>query len=229
MTPTVAILVGGLGTRLGALVADIPKPMIDVAGKPFLGHVIDSFVRCGLNDIVLLTGHRSEVIERWVGDGAQFGATVRFSREAEPMGTGGALRDAATLLGKRFIVTYGDILRRFDYERFAAEHEGNCVAVYPYQDGSTTIGSGNIALNDEQIVTTYQKDGHLPYVDAGFSIVEREVLQLLPVKGACSFESIVYPRLAATGRLSAEIVGLNFYDIGNPADLARTRHALEEE
>jgi NDP-sugar pyrophosphorylase family protein len=145
------------------------------------------------------------------------------------MGTGGALRDAATLLGERFIVTYGDILRRFDYERFATDHEGNCVAVYPYQAGSTTIGSGNIALSETRTVTAYQKDGNLPYVDAGFSIVERDVLRLLPAKGACSFESIVYPQLAATGRLHAEIVGLYFYDIGNLADLARTRKALEEE
>ncbi len=226
--PKVAILAGGFGTRLGELTRDLPKPMIEIAGKPFLAHVIDSFASCGFLEFVLLVGHRSEVIERWFGDGRKMGVTVRYSRESQPLGTGGAIRDAAALLGERFLVTYGDILRRYPYDAFARESSGNRLAVYPYQPGSTTIQSGNTELGDGNRVVRFVKGGELPYVDAGFALVTATALRMMPDQGSCSFESTVYPQLAAAGELSAEIVDLDFYDIGNPADLARTRAALEE-
>ncbi len=225
--PTVAILAGGFGTRLGDLARDRPKPMIEIAGKPFLAHVIDSFVERGFLNFVLLVGHRAEVIEQWFGDGRLIGASVQYSRETEPLGTGGAVREAASLLGEHFIVTYGDILRRFHYDLFA-ENAENRLAVYPYQSGSTSIRSGNTEVNEDGRVTRFVKDGGLRYVDAGFASVTAAALRMLPREGPCSFESTVYPQLAATGQLSAEIVDFDFFDIGNPADLARTRAALEE-
>src|SRR2546421_13058621 len=85
--PTVAILAGGFGTRLGDLTRDLPKPMITIAGRPYLDRVIDSFARCGLRDIVLLTGHRAEVIEEHLGDGARFGGRIAYSPQHEPLGT----------------------------------------------------------------------------------------------------------------------------------------------
>src|SRR6185436_12713078 len=91
-TPSVAILAGGLGTRLGALAEGLPKPMIPVGGRPYLERVIESFAR--------------------------FGVRIAYSRETEPIGTGGAVRQARALLGERFLLTYGDVLRLFDYDRF---------------------------------------------------------------------------------------------------------------
>src|SRR6266699_904978 len=70
--PTVAILAGGFGTRLGELTRGLPKPMIPIAGRPYLERVIESFARCSLRNIVLLTGYRSEVIEEHFGDGSRF-------------------------------------------------------------------------------------------------------------------------------------------------------------
>ncbi|HEX7681733.1 MAG TPA: sugar phosphate nucleotidyltransferase, partial [Thermoanaerobaculia bacterium] len=100
--PTVAILAGGFGTRLGDLTRGLPKPMIPIGGRPYLERVIESFARCNLRDIVLLTGHRAEVIEEHFGDGARFGVRIAYSRETEPLGTGGAIREARALLGERF-------------------------------------------------------------------------------------------------------------------------------
>src|SRR6267378_2778935 len=103
--PTVAILAGGFGTRLGELTRGLPKPMIPIAGRPYLERVMESFARCGLRDIVLLTGYRSEVIEEHFGDGERFGVRIAYSRETEPLGTGGAIREARALLGERFVMT----------------------------------------------------------------------------------------------------------------------------
>ena len=217
----VAVLCGGFGTRLGELTRDLPKPMIPIGGRPYLELVLRSFADRGLRDLVLLTGYKHEVIEEYFGDGSRFGMNVRYSRETEPLGTGGALREARPLLGERFVLTFGDVLRRFDYDRFVQQHEGNCLAVYPH----VTIGNTEI---DGDLVTRFDKRApELPYIDAGFSVMHTSTLDLLPRSGACSFEEIVYATLAQRRQLACEVVDLNFFDIGTPEELARTRAALE--
>lgn len=217
----VAVLCGGFGTRLGELTREIPKPMIEVAGRPYLELVLDSFASRGLTDFVLLTGYRHEVIENHFGDGARFGLRIRYSRELEPLGTGGALRDARALLGERFLLTFGDVLRRFDYDRFVQDYPSYCLAVYR----KATVG--NAAVEDGRVIRFDKRAPELPYVDAGFSVMRSDSLDLLPPTGACSFEEVVYGTLAARGELACEVVDHDFYDIGVPEELARTRAALE--
>lgn len=221
MTTIVAILCGGFGTRLGVLARDRPKPMIDVGGRPYLERVIEAFAEHGLRDFVLLTGYKAEVIEAHFGEGARFGVRIGYSRESEPLGTGGALREARALLGGRFVLTFGDVLRRFDYDRFVHEHIGNCLAVYP----RVTIGNADVA---EGFLVRFDKHApELPYLDAGFAVMLTSTIDILPPVGACSFEEIVYANLAEHGQLEAEIVDHDFHDIGTPEELARTRAALE--
>jgi NDP-sugar pyrophosphorylase family protein len=218
----VAILCGGFGTRLGDLTRDRPKPMIEIGGRPYLERVIESFAERGFTEFVLLTGYKAEVIEEHFGDGARFEVRIAYSRETEPLGTGGALREARSLLSDRFILTFGDVLRRFDYDRFVQQHMGNCLAVYP----RVTAGNADVA---EGFTVRFDKHApELPYVDAGFSVMLASTVELLPPVGACSFEEIVYANLAEHGQLEAEIVDHNFHDIGTPGELARTRAALEE-
>lgn len=216
----VAVLCGGFGTRLGELTRDIPKPMIDVGGRPYLERVLESFADCGLRDFVLLTGFKHEVIEQHFGDGASRGLRITYSRELEPLGTGGALREARALLGDRFILTFGDVLRRFDYDRFVQQHISNCLAVYP------RITTGNSDVADGMLVRFDKHAPELPYVDAGFSVMQTSTIDLLPDAGACSFEEIVYANLAEHGGLEGEIVDHDFCDIGTPDELARTRDRL---
>ena len=219
--PTVAVLCGGLGTRLGELTRDVPKPMIEIGGRPYLERVVEAFAERGLRDLVLLTGYRGEVIERHFGDGSRFGVSIRYSRENEPLGTGGAIREARPLLGPRFLMTYADVLRRFDYDRFVQEHQGNCLAVYP------RILVGNADVEGDRVMRFDKRAPELPYIDAGFSVLRSDVIGILPPVGACSFEEIVFSGLAQHGELACEIVGRDFYDIGTPEELARTRDALE--
>jgi NDP-sugar pyrophosphorylase family protein len=218
--PIVAILAGGFGTRLGALTGDRPKPMIAIDGRPYLERVIDSFARCGLRNIVLLTGYRAEVIEEHFGDGTAFGVNITYSRETEPLGTGGAIREARALLGARFVITYGDVLRYFDYDRFATVHDEPCLAVYPRRD------VGNAEVAGDRIIRFDKRAPDLPYIDAGFSLMPSAVIDMLPSTGACSFEETIFPPLAAEGRLACEVVGLDFFDIGTPEELARTIRGL---
>jgi len=218
--PTVALLCGGFGTRLGELTRDLPKPMIDVGGRPYLERVVESFVACGLRDFVMLTGYKADVIEAHFGDGSRFGARITYSQEMEPLGTGGALREARALLSDRFLLTFGDVLRRFDYDRFVQQHMSNCLAVYPRLDrGNSDVAEGFVVRFDKRAP-------ELPYVDAGFSVMLTSTIDILPPAGACSFEEIVYANLAEHGQLEGEIVDHDFFDIGTPEELAKTRAGL---
>ena len=108
-----AVLVGGLGTRLGSLVADVPKPMLPVAGRPFLAWLIEELSRFGITDVVLLTGHKSDVVEgALAGMQAGLAKPVRIAISREPVraGTGGALYHARALLEERFLLVNGDSL-----------------------------------------------------------------------------------------------------------------------
>lgn len=221
MSTPIAVLCGGFGTRLGELTRDIPKPMIDVGGRPYLERVLESFARTGLREFVLLTGYKHEVIESHFGDGSRFEMRIAYSRETEPLGTGGALREARALLGDRFVLTFGDVLRFFDYDRFVQQHRDNCLAVYP------RVSIGNAEIDGGRVVRFDKRAPELPYIDAGFSVMHAHTLDLLPPSGACSFEEIVYATLARQGELACEVVDLDFFDIGTPEELARTRQILE--
>src|SRR5437763_6858183 len=218
--PKVAILAGGFGTRLGTIAQGLPKPMIPINGRPYLERVIDSFARRGLRDIVLLTGYRAEVIEAHFEDGKKFGINITYSRETEPLGTGGAIREARSLLGTTFVMTYGDVLRYYDYDRFVTAHDEPCLAVYPRR----TVGNADV--DGGRIVRFDKRAPELPYIDAGFSLMPASIIDLLPPSGPCSFEESIFPLLASERRLACEIVDQNFFDIGTPEELSRTTSGL---
>ena len=109
MTLPVAILAGGLATRLRPLTERIPKALVDVAGKPFVEHQLDLLRRHGVNRVVLCVGYLGDMVEAALGDGSRWGIDVRYAFDGEMLlGTGGALRKALPLLGENFLVLYGD-------------------------------------------------------------------------------------------------------------------------
>ncbi len=112
----VAILCGGKATRLGELTKDTPKSLVDVCGKPFIQWQLDLLTKQGYTDVVLLTGHLHQHIQEVVGDGAQWGVTVRYRRDVmDGIGTDGAIQWAQSLLGDEFMTLYGDSYLDCDY------------------------------------------------------------------------------------------------------------------
>jgi len=216
----VAVLAGGRGTRLGPLRRDLPEPMIPIGGHPFLERVIESFAERGLRDFVLLIGYRGEMIEKHFGDGRRLGVRIVYSREREPLGTGGAVREARHLLGDRFLLTYGDVYRRFDYDRFVRAHDEPCLAVF------RRMSVGNCEIEGDRVIRFDKRAPELPYIDAGFCLMPASTIDLLPASGACSFEEIVFPSLAKERRLACEVVDQNFFEIGTPEELRRAEAAL---
>ena len=117
-------------------------------------------------------------------------------------------------------MTYGDVLRYYDYDRFVTAHDEPCLAVYPRRT------TGNADVDGDRIIRFDKRAPELPYIDAGFSLMDVSAIDLLPRSGPCSFEEIVFPALAHEGRLACEIVDHDFYEIGTPEDLQRTRREL---
>jgi NDP-sugar pyrophosphorylase family protein len=224
------ILAGGLGTRLGPLTRKMPKPMVPVAGVPYLEHQLRLLARQSFRDVLLLTGYLGEQIESYFGNGSRLGLRLRYAREAQPQGTGGALRDARRHLAESFLLLYGDSLLPIQYTAAARRLKDSAalglIVVYRDPSGETAVHP-NVALDRSGLVTRYDKTAAglaLEYVEAGVSCFRREALDLLPGAGPASFEECVFPRLIERRQLAALPTSQRFYDIGTPERL----RAIEE-
>ncbi len=223
------ILAGGLGTRLWPLTKTVPKPMVPVAGVPYLEHQLRLLQHQGVHDILILTGYLGEQIEEHFGDGSRLGLAVRYSREQAPVGTGGALRDARDQLAPTFLVIYGDSYLPVDYVAVLRELEASDAAgllvVYDNRLHDTSVRN-NVDTDDEGYVMRYDKDSpdSLSFVEAGVLAFRKEVVELMPLSGSLSLEKEIFPRLIEQRRLLAHITTQRFYDIGTPQRL----RAIEE-
>lgn len=221
MSLQAAILAGGPGTRLRPLTDRVPKPMVPVAGRPYLEYQLDWLRGLGITDVVLLVGYLTEKIEEHFGDGAAFGVSIRYSREPRPAGTGGALRLALPLLAESFLVLNGDSYLPIDYrgltERLESSSAEAVLAVY--DNALEDAGVRNNLELDGDRVARYDKTGAagLTHVDAGAIALRRRALL---EGGVWSLENDLFPRLIARGALAAFPVRQRFYDMGTPAGLA---------
>lgn len=224
------ILAGGLGTRLYPITKDVPKPMVLVAGIPYLEHQLRELARQRFVDVVLLTGYLGEQIEEYFGDGSGLGLQLRYSRESKPLGTGGALRLAAPLLADVFLLLYGDSYLPIDYRAVldalsASPKAEGIVVAYDNRLGDTSVKS-NINLDGEGYVARYHKDegADLVYVEAGVLGFRRSVVDAIKPGEVTSLEKEVFPQLIRRRTLLGFPTRERFYDIGTPDRL----RALEE-
>jgi NDP-sugar pyrophosphorylase family protein len=222
------ILCGGLGTRLREAVADRPKSMAPIKGKPFLEILIRGLKRRGVDDFVLATGHLGEQIEAHFGDGACWDARIRYSREAAPLGTGGAVKLAEPLLKDRFLVLNGDTMVEFDPQSLEKKLEATGAPLVlalrhvedPERYGAVdTDADGRVRAFVEKGVKTGN------HINAGVYLVRKEALSLLAAGRAVSLEKEWMPRLIAQGIYGVEVKGL-FIDIGIPEDYRRAQDLL---
>jgi NDP-sugar pyrophosphorylase family protein len=222
----VVILAGGLGTRLGGLTRDLPKPLVPVAGRPFLERQIEFLAGQGFSEFLLLTGHLADRIERRLEDGSRLGVEISYSREPRPLGTGGGLRRALPRLREGFLLLYGDSFLPVDYRTLAAGLDVievvGVMAVLRDDAGATGVAP-NVATDGAGRVVRYAKGERgddLRYVEAGALALRAGAVARLP-EGVSSLEADLYPALVAEGRMAAWVTPTPFYDIGTPEGLRR--------
>jgi D,D-heptose 1,7-bisphosphate phosphatase len=227
-----AILAGGLGTRLGAITATTPKPILDVGGRPFLFWLMRELQRFGVEEFLLLTGHLSSAIEAAVRAGVAAlprPARLRFSEEPVPAGTGGALHHAAPLLDRRFLLCNGDSL--FDTNlavllAAASNDPPGRIGHMLLRRVPDASRYGAVSLAGDGVTAFHERppSGTPGIINTGVYVLDRNVLaHVVPV---CSLERDVLPALAAAGCIGGTIAEGYFIDIGIPEDLARARTEL---
>lgn len=216
-------LVGGAGTRLGALTANTPKPLLPVGDRPFLDTLLHHAVGHGASDILLLAGfHAAVVAEAYEGRRVN-GVPVRCSREHQPLGTAGALRQAAGMLGDRWILMNGDTLFEGDPGALGQPPEDWLVSM-ALRRLDDTSRAGVVDLADGRVQRFRERGTAGPgLVNAGVYVMRRAVLDIIPADGACSLEGEIFPRLAADGTLQGIEQEGYFIDIGVVEDYARAQ------
>ncbi|HHE65184.1 MAG TPA: hypothetical protein ENL09_04080 [Bacteroidetes bacterium] len=215
------ILVGGRGERLRPLTDKLPKPMVEVAGIPFLEHVVILLERNGIKRFLFLVGYLGDKIKSYFRDGSKWGVEIDYSFEEKPLGTGGALNLAKEKLDKTFFLLFGDSYLPIDYQRMASIFINNKkkVVLAVYDNAFDTDVPYNVMLDKRmKIIAAYNKEKNNPlafnYCDAGVLVVSRNVVELIGEKTPISFEEAIYYRIIAEKELGYYIAECRFYDIG---------------
>ena len=225
----VAVLAGGRGTRLGARVDDVPKPLVEVAGEPFLFHSLRRLAASGVSRVVLCVGYLGEQIEEVVGS-RRFGIQVDYSYDGPGLdGTLGALRRARHLLGEKFLVLYGDTILTLDYRELTESWDRSALPAVMavlenggrWGPSNTQVGDGLVVAHDKVVPTP-----EMTWIDYGVGGLSVEALEL--VAPAESDLSALYGALASAGQLGAFVVTRRFYEIGTPSGLAETEAHLTQ-
>ncbi len=214
------ILAGGQGTRLRPTLGDKPKPLAPVAGYPFLTYPILWCRRQGIRDIVLCVGYRAAEVVAAMGGGETWGVRLSYSHEAVPLGTAGALRQAAVTTSSSFLVLNGDTYFDLDLSPFLEEHHrlgGLATLALFHAPGYGRAGC--VVLSASGKITSFAEksgcDGAHP-MNGGIYIFEPAALAGVPANAFVSLEQDIFPALAAAGQLNGFLSHGLFADIGTP-------------
>jgi len=228
----VAILAGGLGTRLRPVTEKIPKVLVEVAGKPFAVRQIELLRSRGFIDIVFCVGHMGEKVEAALGDGSVWGVHLHYVPDGPLLlGTGGALRKALPLLGRAFLVMYGDSYLECDYrgieEAFWANGKLGLMTIYRNNDqwdrSNVLFRQGRILRYDKKHPTPDMR-----HIDYGLGVLRAEALEIYP-EGRPFDLANVYKELIDRDQLVGYEVNQRFFEIGSPSGLEETRQYLSQK
>jgi NDP-sugar pyrophosphorylase family protein len=226
----VALLAGGLATRLRPVTQTIPKALVELAGKPFIDHQLTLLRRNGIRKVVMCLGYLGEQVEAHLGDGTRFDMELKYSFDGEKlMGTGGALRRASHLLNDVFWIMYGDSYMDIDYRAvlgdFAAHNASGLMTVLR---NDNQWDRSNVVFRDGRLIR-YDKKQRTPdmnYIDYGVGLLRRSALDRIPADRPYDLAEL-YTELSAEGQLAGHEVFNRFYEIGTPASLEEARKYLE--
>jgi MurNAc alpha-1-phosphate uridylyltransferase len=221
------ILAGGRGTRLGSLTEDLPKALVDVAGRPFLEYQLELLRTSDVRDIVLCVGYLGSVVERAIGDGSRLGLSIRYSYDGpEPLGTAGAVRNALPMLGNSFLVTYGDTLLTVDYSAVARAHASSGLPALMTVLKNENRDAPSNAIVEGPLVVAYGKTTppeNARWIDYGLLSFQRVAIQH---STGADLEPVL-AKLARERQLAAYEVDERFYEIGDEAGLAETAEFVQ--
>jgi NDP-sugar pyrophosphorylase family protein len=225
----VAILAGGLATRLQPLTTTLPKALLDVNGEPFIAHQLRLLRSHGIERVVICAGYLGEMTQEYVADGARFGLRVEFSFDGPRLlGTAGAVKRALPLLGEVFLVLYGDTYLPCDYgavqQAFVASRKLALMTVFRNEN---RWDRSNVEFSDGRIVAydKARRTSGMRHLDYGLGVFDRRAFDDVPSDEPHDLAAL-YRTLLERGDLAAWEVGQRFYEIGSLEGLEETRRYL---
>jgi len=215
LSNTAVILAGGLGTRLRSIVSDRPKPMADVSGRPFLDYLVMRLLSNGITKVVICVSYMKENIISFFEK--KYGEVVSFSIEEIPLGTGGALAKARSLLPNSFLVLNGDTYLPLDYGRLRSFHFGKKADMTIVLAKSSGVQFGRVAIDaSERVVAFGDLAPPSGLVNAGVYQMERKVMDKFPIEVPFSLEKQFLPKFVEAGKVYGYVSEEKFVDIGSP-------------
>jgi NDP-sugar pyrophosphorylase family protein len=227
--PPIAVLAGGLATRMRPLTAQFPKALLEVAGEPFIAHQLRLFAREGIRNVKLLVGYCWEQIEFFVGNGSRFGVKVDYIVDGPTLlGTGGAVRRAIDRLGPEFLVTYCDSWLDAPYapvvEAFHASGRPALMCVFRNEN---RWDASNVQF-ENGIIRCYSKKlrlSEMRHIDWGLGMLKASAVATRPLDEPWDLAEL-YEELSTSGRLAGYEMTRRFYEIGSFEGLAETNRLL---
>jgi len=229
---TVAVLAGGMATRLQPMTERIPKSLVEVNGEPFIAHQLRLLYSRGIRQVVLCVGFLGEMIRDEVGDGRQFGVKVEYSFDGETLlGTAGAIKRTLPLLGDSFFVLYGDSYLVCDYAAVAREFAaaGRLALMTVYRNEGKWDTS-NVEFRDGRILAYSKKNRttRMEYIDYGLGVFSCKAFDAVPPGEAYDLAEL-YGKMLEKGQLAGMEIHQRFYEIGSREGLEETARSLKSE
>lgn len=224
------LLVGGQGTRLRPLTVSVPKPLLPAAGVPFLAHQLARAAAAGITRVVLATAYRADMFERVLGDGSAFGLELDFVYEAEPLDTGGGIRNAAARLRSRpedpVVVLNGDVLSGHDlHAQLTLHNKADAAVTLHLVQVPDPARFGCVPTDPDGRVTAFLEktpDPVTSQVNAGCYVFTRRFIDLMPAGRRLSVERETFPALIAAGQIVMGYLESAYWlDVGTPAAFVR--------
>lgn len=224
----IVLMAGGLGTRLGPITRETPKPMVLIAGKPMIQHLIESVRDEGFSDFAISVNHHAEQIERHFGDGQRFGVAIQYLREERPLGTAGSLSLLSPVPSEAVVVINADVLSTSKVTSLVDHHRAH--------DTDMTVGVklietrspyGVVVTNGHRITELVEKPVRSELVIAGVYVLHPRVLDLIE-KGAHLDMTDLISKVAQSGRASAYPIHEEWLDLGTPDNLSKAEDIISK-
>jgi dTDP-glucose pyrophosphorylase len=225
----VLIMAGGLGERLGVLTRDVPKPMLNVGGRPLLETIVRNVVQQGFRNIFISVNYKAETIQGHFGDGSAFGAAIQYIQETERLGTAGALGLFPTPPDLPVVVTNGDILTTINYGALLDFHNGTpAEATMAVREHKVHVPYGVVSTSEGYLQTIREKPTESWFVSAGIYVIGRSVFDHVERGARIDMPAVLERVVANKGRVAIYPIREYWLDIGRMEDFEQAHAEFHE-
>lgn len=218
------VMAGGEGRRLRPITENLPKPMIEVGGKPLLERIVLNLKRSGFEKVFISVNYRAEMIEEYFGDGSRFGVEVEYLRETTKLGTAGSISMLQEQLAGPVLVINGDVMTRVNLDRFVEFHRSHrCAMSVAAMGYHLTIPYGVISLAGHYVTGIEEKPTHRYMCNAGIYILEPEVVHMIPSNASYDMTQLMHAVSERGLPISVFPIHEYWVDVGRHEDLERAR------